>query len=264
MRFEELTSAEVANLDHDGTVLVLPLGSVEQHGKHMPLGTDTLLAHSVSLAAAGRSSGKVVVLPPPWYGFSPHHMRFAGSITLRAETLIAVAQDIVASVVKHGFRRILIVNGHGGNGGVIDLLASTLGHQHYGEARIATLTYFTLAREAIAALRRSEMGGMGHACEFETAMVEHVRPDLVKTELAAATYPDPGSRYLTTDLLGGSAVRTYLDFADLSPTGTLGDPSLATPEAGAKFFEAAVGALVAFIEDFRGWTIPGAATWAGP
>jgi creatinine amidohydrolase len=259
MQFEELTSPEVAALDRDRTVLILPLGSVEQHGNHLPLGTDTLLAHSVSLAAAERLNGKVAVLPPPWYGFSVHHMRFAGTVTLRAETLIAATEDIVGSVVKHGFRRILLVNGHGGNGGVIDLLASTLGHKHYGRARIAAVTYFTLAREAIAALRRSEMGGMGHACEFETAMIQHIRPELVRTELAEATYPDPGSPYLTTDLLGGSAVRTYLDFADLSPTGTLGDPLLSTPEAGARFFEAAVGALADFIEDFRTWVIPGAA-----
>lgn len=259
MQFEELTSPEVAALDRDRTVLILPLGSVEQHGNHMPLGTDTLLAHSVSLAAAERLNGKVAVLPPPWYGFSVHHMRFAGTVTLRAETLIAAAEDIVGSVVKHGFRRILLVNGHGGNGGVVDLLASTLGHKHYGKARIAAVTYFALAREAIAALRRSEMGGMGHACEFETAMIQHIRPELVRTELAEATYPDPGSPYLTTDLLGGSAVRTYLDFADLSPTGTLGDPLLSTPETGARFFEATVGALVDFIEDFRTWVIPGAA-----
>ena len=256
MRFEELTSPEAAALDRDRTVLLLPLGSVEQHGNHMPLGTDTLLAHAVSLAAAARSPGATAVLPPPWYGFSAHHMRFPGSITLRAETLIAVAEDIVGSLVAHGFRRILIVNGHGGNGGVIDVLASTLGHKHYGRARIAALTYFQLAREAIAALRLSEPGGMGHACEFETSMIQHIRPDLVRLGLAKTTYPDPGSPYLTTDLLGGSAVKTYLDFADLSPSGTLGDPSLATPEAGEKFFDATVNALATFIEDFRGWTIP--------
>jgi creatinine amidohydrolase len=255
MRFEDLTSPEVASLDRDKTVFILPLGSVEQHGNHMPLGTDTLLAQAVSLAAAERAPGKTVVLPPPWYGFSAHHMRFPGSLTLKAETLMAVAEDIVGSLVSHGFRRILIVNGHGGNGGVIDVLASTLGHKHYGKARIAALTYFQLAREAIAALRQSEAGGMGHACEFETSMVQHIRPDLVKMERAATTYPDPGSAYLTTDLLGGSAIRTYFDFADLSPTGTLGDPSLATPEAGAKFFEAVVGELAAFVEDFRGWAI---------
>jgi len=255
MRFEELSSHEIAALDRERTVLVLPLGSVEQHGRHMPLGTDTMLAHAVALAAAESVPG-VAVLPPPWYGFSAHHMRFPGSITLRAETLIALCEDIVGSVVAHGFRRILIVNGHGGNAAVIDLLAATLGHLHYGRARIATLTYFTLAAEAIAQLRRSEPGGMGHACEFETSMVQHLRPDLVKPERAETTYPDPGSPYLTTDLIGAQAVRVYHDFADLSPSGTLGDPSLASADAGAAFFAASAEALAALIGDFRTWRIP--------
>lgn len=254
MQWEELSSPEIAALDRERTVVVLPLGSVEQHGNHLPVGVDTMLAHSVSLAAAARA-GEAAVLPPPWYGFSPHHMRFAGSLTLRAETLMAMAQDIVGSLVKHGFRRILIVNGHGGNASLVDVLASTLGHSHYGTARIAALTYFHLARQEIAALRLSKPGGMGHACEFETAMVQHIRPDLVNMDAAQATYPDPGSAYLTTDLLGSSPVRSYLDFADLSPTGTLGDPFLATRAAGSAFFEAVVTALTAFIQDFRTWRI---------
>ena len=243
MRFEELSSHEIAALDRERTVLVLPLG------------TDTLLAQAVALAAA-KQVPDVVVLPPPWYGFSAHHMRFPGSITLRAETLIALCEDIVGSVVAHGFRRILIVNGHGGNAAVIDLLATTLGQRHYGRARIATLTYFTLAAEAIAQLRRSAPGGMGHACEFETSMVQHLRPELVKIEQAETCYPDPGSRYLTTDLLGAQAIRLYHDFGDLSPTGTLGDPAFASPEAGKAFFAAVTDELAAFIADFRGWTIP--------
>lgn len=255
MRWEELSSPEVAALDRDGTVLILPLGSVEQHGHHMPLGTDTLLAQAVSLAAAEKA-GNVAVLPPPWYGFAAHHMHFAGSVTLRPETLIAVAEDVVGSVVKHEFRRILIVNGHGGNGGVIDVLASTLGREHYGAARIAALSYFQLAGKAIAELRRSEAGGMGHAGEFEAAMMLHVRPELVRMKSAVSVYPDTGSSYLTTDLLGDSAVRTYHDVIDLSQTGTLGDPSLATPEAGSRFFAAVVGELASFVEDFRGWPVP--------
>jgi creatinine amidohydrolase len=254
MRWEELTSPEIAALDREQTVVILPIGSVEQHGNHMPLGTDSMLSHAVALAAASQSAG-VVILPPPWYGFSAHHMRFPGSVTLRAETLIALCEDIVGSVVTHGFRHILIVNGHGGNNGIIDVLASTLGNRHYGRARVATLTYFALAREEIAVLRKSEEGGMGHACEFETSMMQHVRAELVKIDRAATTYPDPGSAYLTTDLLGAQAVRVYHDFGDLSPTGTLGDPSLASPEMGAKFFAASVDALKTFVEDFRTWTI---------
>ena len=166
-------------------------------------------------------------------------MRFPGSITLRAETLLALVEDVVASLVRHDFRRILIVNGHGGNNGLIDVLASTLGNTHYGKARIAALTYFTLARDAIAKLRKSKPGGMGHACEFETSMVQHLRPELVKIERAETCYPDPGSRYLTTDLIGAQAIRVYHDFGDLSPTGTLGDPSLASPRRASAFFSAA-------------------------
>ena len=256
MRWEELSVPEIDGLDRARTVVILPVGSVEQHGRHMPVGTDTILAHSVALAAAASLKGRVAVLPPPWYGFSAHHMRFAGTVTLRAETMMALVEDIAASVVAHGFQRLLVVNGHGGNNGVVDVLASKLGHHFYGEARIAGLTYFQLARAAIAEMRQSRPGGMGHACEFETSMMQHVRPDLVAAERAAVTYPDPGSGYLTTDLLGGSAVRTYHDFGDLSESGTLGDPSLATPEKGSRFHDAVVGELVRFIEDFAQWAIP--------
>jgi creatinine amidohydrolase len=257
MRWEELSVPEIDGLDRDRTVLILPLGSVEQHGRHLPVGTDTMLANAVSLAAAERLGGRAVVLPPPWYGFSQHHMRFPGTITLKAPTLLAMAEDIAESVVAHGFRRLLVVNGHGGNIGLTDVLASTLGHRFYGRARIACLTYFQLGREAIAKLRSSAPGGTGHACEFETAMMQAVRPELVAIERAHVTYPDPGSSYLSTDLLGGSRVRTYLDFADLSETGTLGDPSLATAEAGARFHAAMVDELVRFVEDFAGWKITG-------
>src|SRR5690349_5514414 len=111
MRWEEMTSPEIGALDRERTVVVLPIGSVEQHGNHMPVGTDTLLAKAVSLAAA-QADNDICVMPSPWYGFSAHHMRFPGSVTLSAQTLMAVVEDIVASVVKHGFRRILIVNGH--------------------------------------------------------------------------------------------------------------------------------------------------------
>jgi creatinine amidohydrolase len=255
VRWEELSAPAIAALDRD-VVVVLPLGSVEQHGRHLAVGTDSMLAHAISIAAAERLAQKVAVLPPPWYGFSAHHMRFPGTVTLRLETLLKLAEDIAASVIAHGFRRFLIVNGHGGNNGAIDVLASTLGQQHYGKARIACLTYFQLARDVIGRLRQSKPGGMGHACEFETAMMQHVRPELVAIDRAAITYPDPGSSYLTTDLVGGSAVRTYHDFGDLSESGTLGDPSLATPAKGEEFFEAVVGELVRFIEDFSTWPIP--------
>jgi creatinine amidohydrolase len=256
MRWEEMTAPEIDALDRDRTVVVLPVGSVEQHGHHMPLGTDTLLSHAVSLAAADRLERATgIVLPPPWYGFSAHHMAFAGTVTLPAASLIDLIEQIVASVVAHGFSRVAIVNGHGGNAGVISVAASNLGARFNGHARFAALTYFQLAQDAIAALRRSPSGGMGHAGEFETAMMQHLRPELVKGEHAVVCYPDAGSPYLTTDLLGGSSVATYLDLKRLSASGTLGDPSLADANNGAGFFAAVVDALAAFLTDFATWPI---------
>lgn len=257
MRWEEMTAPEIDAFERDQTVVILPLGSVEQHGHHMPLGTDSMLAHAVATEAAGGVSAptSVVVLPPPWYGFSAHHLRFTGTVSLPAKLMLDLVEAIVDSLIVHGFRRILIVNGHGGNGGVIDVMASALGNRHYRRARIAALTYFLLARDSIAEIRETKNGGMGHACEFETALLMHLRPELVKMEHATTLYPDAGSRYLTTDLLGSSMVRTYLDFKDLSESGVLGDPSLATPEKGARFFDACVKALTTFIDDFARWPI---------
>lgn len=255
MRWEELTAPEIDALDRDATVVLLPLGSVEQHGQHLPVGTDSHLAHAVCLAAARVTAGETVVLPPPWYGYSPHHMRFPGTITLPAHVLIAVAEAIVDSIVAHGFRRIVIVNGHGGNASLIGVIATTLGERFHGKARIAALTYFQLAREEIAEIRESRDGGMGHACEFETALMMHLHAELVSIDRAVTHYPETGTKYLTTDLLGASRAGTYLDFKDLSPSGTLGDPSLASAEKGARFHDAVASALARFLADFARWPI---------
>jgi creatinine amidohydrolase len=257
MRFEELTSPEVERLDRDRTVLLLPIGSLEQHGGHMPLGTDTMLANAVCEAAAEQLSPHVLLLPPLWYGFSPHHMRYAGSVTLGTETLTRLISDIVASLVGHGIRRLVLVNGHGGNSDLVGATVAALGHEHYGKARIAGLTYFRLTAQEIASLRKSRTGGTGHAGEFETAMMMHLQPTLVRIDAAVTTYPETGTRYLSTDLVEGSQVSTYLDFADLSPSGTLGDPTLASPEAGERFFEACSDALATFLRDFARWPIQG-------
>ena len=256
MRFENMTSPEIGALDRDKTVLLLPLGAVEQHGNHMPVGTDSMIAHALCLAVAGRRE-ETVVLPPPWYGLSAHHMSFPGSITLSASTVMAVVSDIVRSVAGHGFRRVVVLNGHGGNGGLVDVLSSTLGHEFYGSARIAGVTYFQLARGRIDSIRTSKSGGTGHAGEFETSVMMHLAEAIVHIDRASVIYPDTGTSYLNTDLTSGSVVRSYFDFGDLSPSGTFGDPSHASKEKGEAFFNACVEEVAAFVADFAKWPIGG-------
>jgi creatinine amidohydrolase len=258
MRWQESTSPEIGALDRETTIVLLPIGSVEQHGNHMPVGTDTILAEAVANGAAAKRKG-ILVAPAPWYGFSPHHLSLPGTLSLNSNDMIETIERAAEGILANGFRRLVIVNGHGGNRAVMDVASANIGHRHHGKARIAALTYFALARERIAELRASEAGGMGHACEFETAMMLHVRPDLVKLDRAVAKYPETRSAYLTTDLLGASRVQTYLDFRDLSATGTFGDPSLATPEKGKAFFDACVAELATFIDEFSTWPLDASA-----
>src|SRR5580704_4738663 len=113
-----LTRAEIAAARDAGALPVLTVGSVEQHSDHLPVDTDTLSAHRIALLAAERCTAPhVLVLPPPSFGFSPHHRAWAGTITLSLETFIGMVTDVAESLHRTGFKRLLIVNGHGGNQG---------------------------------------------------------------------------------------------------------------------------------------------------
>ncbi|MEQ8968329.1 MAG: creatininase family protein [Azospirillaceae bacterium] len=255
LAWQDLTSPDIDALDRDRTVVVLPCGSVEQHGRHMPLGTDTVLAAAVARGAAARLAGRVpvVLLPPPWYGFSSHHMGFPGTVTLRSETYMALVKDIARSVLAHGFRRLALVNGHGGNVSILDVIGADLGHEWHGRARVASVTYFALVADRAGEFRESAPGGMGHAGEFETSLMLHLAADTVRGERGVTHYPDTGTAYLTTDLFGAPRARAWIDFGDLSPTGTFGDPGLASAEKGGRIFEICTRALADFLADFAGW-----------
>src|SRR5690625_862626 len=109
--YHHLTTEEAREFCAAGGVVVVPIGATEQHGPHLPLGTDFTMAHTVATKAAEQVDG-VLVTPPIWTGFSPHHMQFTGTVSLRAETLMAVVRDVAESLWRHGFRRILFLNGH--------------------------------------------------------------------------------------------------------------------------------------------------------
>ena len=228
MRWEELSAPAIEALDRDRTVVILPLGSVEQHGRHMAVGTDTLLAYNLALAAADRLADaspccrRLVRLFGASHALCRHRHaspRDAAGACRRHRCQRRRAWIPTASDRQRPWRK----QWRGRRAG-LDAWPKTLRKGADRRPHLLSSSPATRSRD----MRESAPGGMGHACEFETSMLLHLRPDLVAMERAAVTYPDPGSNYLTTDLVGGSAVRTYHDFGDLSESGTLGDPSLAT------------------------------------
>ncbi|WP_216206075.1 creatininase family protein [Amycolatopsis aidingensis] len=165
-------------------LVVLPIGATEQHGPHLPAGTDALLAGTIAeravRAAAGRTPRPLVLAPGLPFGVSEHHLPFGATLSLSVETTIAVLAELARSVVQAGGRRMVLVNGHGGNRGACHAAASAVAARH-GLA-VAVVHYWQLLPPA------PEIPG--HAGEFETSMLLHLRPDLV-ADPPARQGPEP-------------------------------------------------------------------------
>jgi creatinine amidohydrolase len=252
-----LSWPEVAALDRERTVVILPTAAVEQHGPHLPLDTDTFLCTRVAEAAAvqAQAGGPVLVAPTQAYGSSAHHMAFAGTMTLTAATFLASVRELCGSLMAHGLRRLLVVNGHGGNSALAREAVQQLAVD--GDVIAAAVDYWALARETAADVRESPPGGMAHACEFETSLMLHLRPESVRSELVRREIPAPRFALERLDLVSPGPVAAGWQAHELSSSGVLGAPDLATAEKGSRLFEACVEAVSRLIEELRSAALPG-------
>src|SRR5919201_238863 len=219
-----LSWSEVEALDRERTVAVLPTAAVEQHGPHLPLDTDTFLCTRVVEAAAAQAQagGPVLVAPALAFGSSAHHMAFAGTLTLAPATFLTCVVDLCGSLVAHGFRRLLVVNGHGGNSALVREAVQQLAVD--SRVLAAAADYWVLARETAAEVRDSPPGGMAHACEFETSLMLYLRPELVRTELVGREIPEPRFAPERLDLVWPGPVAAGWRTHELSSFGVIAAP----------------------------------------
>lgn len=230
----------------DGSVLVVPVGSIEQHGHHLPVATDTILVDAMANGGSEQISDEIpiLVVPPIWSGFSPHHLSFGGTLSLEFDHLRSVLEDVALTGIENGFDAVCFVNGHGGNTSLIDAAVSTVGTST--DAEVLGTTYFALATEKIESFRESEIGGMAHGGEYETSLMLHLRPDLVSDdEPPAATVWDEHYAWGGSDLLEGSSLSVYRGFDEYSESGAIGSPELASAEKGARIYETVTEELAA-------------------
>ncbi|HUA78666.1 MAG TPA: creatininase family protein, partial [Acetobacteraceae bacterium] len=248
-----LTRAEIAAARDHGALPVLPVGSVEQHADHLPVDTDSVSAHRVALAAAAACADPhVLVLPPPGFGFSPHHRAFAGTVTLSLETFVGLVTDVAESLHRTGFRRLLVVNGHGGNHGPLTAACTALVSRGLG---VGFVNYFSPGEKQWLEALPGAQRGVGHACAYETALQLALRTPAESERIAARIRGLPPR--LTPSYLSGQAPDPLkpagASWAAIFPAGDVGyvgDPAAATPEAGAALLEATVAALARFYADF--------------
>lgn len=232
-----LTAAEIQARAGAATVVLIPVASVEQHGPHLATGVDMWLAAAVAersarrLAAAGTPA---LVTPCIWSGLAEHHMAFGGTITLDEAGFAAVVGGVARSVARHGFRRIALVNGHGGNieaiAGAAGVLTRSLG------VPVVGVTYWLANADTFGAILERQPNVM-HACEAETSMMMAVQPDCVRAEHIGRAMP---KRAVPPAPPG---FKRHRAFAEMTETGVLGDPRAASAEKGERLLDAAAARL---------------------
>ena len=249
-QYGKLTWEDVRDADKD-RVVILNVSATEDHGPHMPLDTDTVLGMAVANGVAELAPDEVFVMPPVAYGFNEHHKDFPGVIWIQPETLIAFVTDITHSLAHHGFRRILLLNSHGSNHPVLDLAARKTVIRD--EIICVSASYWNLCSDRINEHRKSEIGGIAHAGEFEAAMYMHLQPEHV--DLSKATNQNlhnPNSKFFNLDLAkGGGTAMLRRRWAEVSPAGTRGAPTVADAETGGKFLKAAIEETTALVREIR-------------
>jgi creatinine amidohydrolase len=249
-RYNRLTWPEMNEAIAMQKVVLLPAGSTEQHGPHLPLDVDVFLAESVCLEVGRRAADRVLVLPPISYGLNLHHIDFPGTIHIEPEVFIAFCLNITKSVAYHGFKKILLVNGHGSNGPLVDIAARKTTLET--GSLCAALSYYSLGVEAFQAVRQTPV--MAHADEFETSLYLHLAPERVRMDQAQAGNDVVGT-YLSSD-----STTPYVRFSDYwgrwTRLGVHGDPTAATAEKGKLIFEAVVSRLIELVDEWRAWPLP--------
>lgn len=222
-------------------VCVIPTGSLEQHGPHLPLFTDSLLSTGVAMRAESRCPEQAILFPGIWLGCSAHHMAMAGTLTASAETYIRVLCDVVDCASAHGLRKFLVVNGHGGNTEPNGVALREL-KRKYPDHLLAHCGYFSLIPQHV--LDKTLTGpikGIRHACEAETSMMMFLHPELVRTDRLR----DDG---LAMQPAAPPGLNIIQPFDEITEAGNFGYATLASPEKGERLIEAAVQGVVGAIK----------------
>jgi creatinine amidohydrolase len=252
--YDHYTWIEMKHVIARQPVCILPIGSVEDHGRHLPLDTDNFLIVTICEEVARRIPDNVLLLPPIPYGFEDHHMSFPGTITIRAEHLEAFVLDITLSLAQHGFRKILLAGGHGSNMPILDLAARKTIIQ--SDALCACFIWPSLISDLIKKTRESAFpGGMAHACELETSVYLYLNESAVQMEQAEKEIGFHASKYYWHDLGSGPPVRMVEWWTRISKSGVIGDPLLSTREKGQLWYEGTVENLIEFIHEFRAFEV---------
>ncbi len=259
--FADLCGPDLAAAITSSTVVLQPIGSVEHHGSHLPLATDALVVDALARAVASDEPDlDMLVLPTLYYGLSTEHVWAPGTVSLSPSTLLALLDDVGASVARAGAQRLAFLNGHGGNTHLLRVAAREIRARYH---------LYTFLLQGYAPPEHGgpppdpkEEGLSIHGSQAETSVVLHIRPDLVDMARAERSVPSWVNEYGHLGITGGSEFAWLSD--DLSPTGVVGDPTLATSDKGQEHFAAAVAHIARAVAEASRFSFPRSADSGTP
>jgi creatinine amidohydrolase len=222
------TWQDVDAFDRSGVVLI-PTGSLEQHGPHLPLFTDSLIATAVGRNIEEKLPEGILLTPTLWLGASGHHLRFAGTLSATMETYMGAIASVVESLLPHGFRKFYVINAHGGNNEPNGVALRSL-KARYSDATFGHSGYYAFVADEVAGTLEGPLKEMRHACEAEASLMMHLHPDLVRTDKLR----DDG-------LWSEPPLRGVIHhFDEMTEEGSFGYATFASAEKGRFILEAAV------------------------
>lgn len=254
--FVKMTWEEIDRAAQAGRLALIPAGTIEDHGPHTPVDVDVVISGGICRRVAEQISDEVVLMPQVTLGYSPHHVDFPGTITIRWNTFIEWCLDYTRSLIHHGFTKILFVNGHGSNRPVLEMAARLTVVEHPG-VHCAAMSWWecTAVREEVNRHRESEV--VSHACELETSLYLHFDPEHVYMDKAKRDVHPYRTPHFWSDLVGYSppgfrnAVGMTEYWSTVTEQGAMGDPSKATAEKGRRAAEAAVAEIIDIVRELK-------------
>ena len=238
-KWENLTRDEIAALDKDKSIVLLPTSATEQHGAHLPVGTDAIILSTLVDKMVNEcefEEGNLIFAPQLNVGKSNEHMGFAGTITFGTQTYYSLLHDIAAAISASGFKKLVLFNSHGGNTDMLNMISRDLRIDLGLDVFVFDWWFTPFWNDGLKDLQQSGKYGVFHACELETSLMLAARPETVHMELAVDEEPADcfkGEKYVTVF----GPINAGWKTKDVTNSGVIGAPTFATAEKGHKLFD---------------------------